>query len=393
MPIELDHNATTRPLPSVVAAVHAGLTQHWHNPSATHRAGQDARHALDTARSSVARLLGVPARDLTFTSGATEAIYLGARAVLNARTPEARMQRRAIVTSPIEHEAVRELCAELLAEGAIDEVRELPVSRDGTVDTRDLSPIDEHVALVFCMRANNETGVIQPVERIAAASHEHGVLVLCDATQWVGKMPTAVRTRTNPDGLPVDLLTCSAHKMHGPKGIGALYTARGVPFRTPTPGTQERERRGGTESVPLIMGFAAAAEEAMTWLADTNERERLGAMRDRFESELLDRCPGASVNGVGAERLWNTANIAFPGLEAEALLLHLSERGVHASAGAACSSGSLEPSSVLRAMGVPDAEAHGSLRFSFSRETTTGEVVEAGAIIEEAVAKLREITA
>ncbi len=388
-PIELDQNATTRPCPQAARAVDRAVRELWHNPSSAHRGGQAVRHALETARASVARLLGVPGRDVVFTSGATEALWTGARGVLDARTEDAKRSRRAIVTTAIEHEAVRDLCALLLDRGEVDEVRTLPIGLDGAVETGDLSMIDGGVALVFCMWANNETGVVQPVRAIGEAAHGAGAVFVCDATQWVGKMPTSVRTRSNPAGVPIDVLACSAHKMHGPKGVGALYTARGVPFRTPSPGTQERERRGGTENVPGILGFGAAAEAALAFLDDPSERDLLGGLRDRFEQRVLELCPGSSVNGAGCERLWNTTNIAFPRLEAEAILLRLCERGVHCSAGAACSSGSLEPSPVLLAMGVPEAQAHGSLRFSLSRETTPTELNRAAGIVAEAVEKLR----
>lgn len=388
-PIELDHNATTRPCPEAGDAVRRALTELWHNPSSGHRAGQAVRHAVEGARGSVARLLGVPARDIVFTSGATESIALGARGVLAARSDEGVRTRTHVVTTPIEHEAVHDAIDVLLREGRIEGVRELAVGRDGAVDASDLSAIDGSVALVFCMWANNETGVVQPVRAIGEACRAAGAAFFCDATQWVGKMPTALATREHPDGVPVDLLACSAHKMHGPKGVGALCVARGVPFRTPTPGTQERQRRGGTENVPGILGFGAAAEAQLAWLADPDERVRMASMRDRFEAALLECCPGASVNGAGAERLWNTTNIAFPRLEAEALLLRLSERAVHCSAGAACASGSLEASPVLKAMGVQEAAAHGSLRFSLSRETTEEDLERAAEIVTEAVAKLR----
>ncbi|GAB4546752.1 MAG: cysteine desulfurase NifS [Phycisphaerales bacterium] len=392
-PVYLDHNSTTPVCPEARGAIERGLAELWQNPSSAHRAGQAVRHAIESARGSVARLIGVPARDLVFTSGATESLRLGAMGVLGARTDAARTQRRAIVTTPIEHEAVRDLCVWLLDRGEVDEVRELRITRQGLVDIDSLGSIDQTVALVCCMWANNETGVVQPIEAVGEAAHASGALCLCDATQWVGKVPTRVRTRRDPDGVPVDLLACSAHKMHGPKGVGALYIARGVPFRTPMPGTQERERRGGTENVPGILGFGAAAEAALSWLDDEHHRARIASMRDAFEQRVVELCPGASVNGAGAERLWNTTNIAFPRLEAEAILLRLSERGVYCSAGAACSSGSLEPSPVLLAMGVPEAQAHGSLRFSLSRETTEDELERAAGIVAEAVEKLRSVGA
>ena len=368
MPIELDNNATTRPLPEVVRAMEEMLTTLWHNPSSMHRSGQAARQRIELARQSVARLIGARPRDIVFTSGATESIHLAIRGIA-ALAPES---RRVIVTSAIEHEAVRDLCAEL-GEGGRFEIRHAPLLADGTIDGAGTTALlDDSVAMVSIQWANNETGVIHPVEVIARACRERGVPFHTDATQAVGKIPMDV------GALPVDYLSCSAHKIHGPKGVGALYARRGMPVRAMMGGHQEMERRGGTENAPGIVGFGVAAEAAGAWLGDAANAPRIAELRDRFEREVLEGVPDAKINGAGAERLWNTTNIAFPGLEAEPLLLLLSEqpadRAVNASAGAACSSGSLDPSPVLLAMGVPERAAHGSLRFSLSRCTTQDEI-------------------
>lgn len=378
--IYLDNNATTRPTQRVRDAMSACLADAWHNPSSTHRPGQAARALVERSRRSVARLLGCDTREIVFTSGGTESITLAFASALRASG------RRAIVTTPIEHEAVRGICAELACrperEGGPVEIRLLPVSREGVVDASAAGAlIDDSVALVSVQWANNETGAVQPVGEIARLCRERGALFHTDATQWVGKAPVDLGS---PDAPPIDLLTCSAHKFHGPKGVGALFVRRGVRVTTSLHGTQESGRRGGTENVPGIVGMGAAADEALSWLARDNEPElaRLTALRDRFEAALLERCEGARVNGPreSARRLWNTTNIMFPGLESETLLMLLSERGVCASAGAACASGSLEPSPVLGAMGLTPDEARSSVRFSLSRETTEDEI---GRAIEE----------
>ena len=377
--IYLDNNATTRPDPRVVQVVHRALTEFWHNPSSVHRAGQAARQQVELARQSVARLINAQPRDITFTSGATEALDLAIRGTLGARLAAG---RHFIVTSPIEHEAVRDLCKSLEKKQTCA-VRMLPVGRDGIVDISDLQPMLASAALVCIQWANNETGVIQPVQRIGEMCRAAGVPFICDATQWVGKIPVGI------EQTPIDLLCMSAHKFHGPKGVGALYARRGIGLEPVIHGTQERERRGGTENVPGVLGMGIAAEIAADWLADAAARDRIAAMRDALERGVLERLPDAEVNGARDRRLWNTTNIAFPRLEAEALLLLLSERGLCASAGAACSSGSLDPSPVLLAMGVPESLAHGSLRFSLSRETTMAEVTTALDVIVQCVERLR----
>lgn len=403
--IYLDNNATTRPAPEAVAAVREALETAWANPSSIHRAGQAARRLVERSRQSVARLIGAEPREITFTSGATESIDLAIRGVL-AAAPES---KRVIVTTAIEHEAAREVCRVLAEEPrARAELRQLPLDRAGRVRTEAMGAmLDESVALVSVQWANNETGVIQPVDEIGRACRAGRIPFHCDGTQWVGKMPTLVDA-ADPGGAPIDLLSFSAHKMHGPKGVGALYVRRGVRLVPRIRGVQERERRGGTENVPGIAGFGAAAELAMSWLADARARTRLGALRDRLERGVLSAVPGAVVNGVAEEasvsghqsegenapcaRLWNTTNIAFPRLEAEALLLLLSESpggGVCASAGAACSSGSLDPSPVLLAMDVPPELAHGSVRFSLSRETTAEEIERAIEAIVVCASRLR----
>ncbi len=379
--IDLDANATTRPLPAVVSAMRETLEVAWGNPSSVHRHGMDARHRVDLARHSVASLFHCRPGEVVFTSGGTESANLAIRGVLDRFRGS---QRRILATSRLEHAAVRE-CAERLARREEAEVAWIPHDETGVVDLQALEALlderAEEIAIVSLMWANNETGVVSPIAEIGECCRRHGVVFHCDAVQWAG------RHRLDWSALPVDLLTASAHKFHGPKGIGVLLTRSGAGFEPLlVGGPQERQRRGGTENVPGIVGLGVAAEAAARSIE--SGAWNVAARRDRLEQSLLARCAGASINGGSAPRLPNTLNIAFPGLEAEAMLVLLSERGVYASAGAACSSGSLDPSPVLLSMGVPPEAAHGSVRFSLSDETTDAEVDEAIERIAEAHARL-----
>lgn len=397
--IYLDNNATTKPSPAAAQAAHIATTTLFANPSSIHRPGQEARRAVELARQELASLLGVLPRELVLTSSGTESINLAVRGVLEARTnrksagpqgsargvqtspPRAAAPPPTIVTTRLEHTAVRDLAIHLERQGRA-EIRWLPLDSRGIADPAALEALlDSRTALVSVQWANNETGVIQPVERLAEICRAAGVPFHCDAVQWVGKMPM-------PEALPCDLLTFSAHKFHGPKGVGGLWVRRGVGLVPQTIGTQETERRGGTESVAAIVGAGVAAREAAVWLADPAARAKVAALRDRFETKIVARAPAATVNSQQCPRLWNTTNIAFPHLEAEAMLMLLSERGLAASAGAACSSGSLDPSPVLLAMGIPEPLAHGSIRFSLSRDTTDAEIDEAIEIVVAAATQL-----
>ena len=381
--IYLDNNATTRPLDPVVRAMHDALTNCWHNPSSVHRAGQAARQKVALARRAVADLIGAKPLEVVFTSGGTESIDMAIRGALYA----APKSRRAIVTSPIEHSAIKKLVKTLESRGEA-EIRWLPVDRSGVVNLDAArSLIDDSVALVSVQWANNETGAIQPVDELGELAHARGAVFHCDGTQWVGKMPTSVANTT------IDLLTCAAHKMHGPKGVGALYARKGVRIQCVLHGAQELSRRGGTENVPGIVGFGEAARLAREWLDDPRNIQRVASMRDHFENAVIARVPDARVNGPedSASRLWSTSNIAFPcaaGADSELMILLLSERGVCASAGSACSSGSMESSSVLAAMGLDDCRVHQSIRFSICRETTTDELDEAVEIVAQCANKL-----
>ncbi|MEO1511172.1 MAG: cysteine desulfurase family protein [Planctomycetota bacterium] len=386
--IYLDNNATTQPTLAVRDAMVAAIDETWHNPSSVHRPGQAARHAMELARSSVARLVNCRPREVVFTSGGTESLELAIRGVLDG------VEQPVLVTSDIEHAAVRDLLETLKCE-----VRLAPLDEDGVVDANTTAPLLDGATLCCLQWANNETGALQPIGAIGRACKETGVPLLVDGTQWVGKLPTDFDTGTakandpahaGDEGALIDMLAFSAHKLHGPKGAGALVIRRRTRLATVRPGSQELGRRGGTENVPGIVGFGVACEEALAFLSEPSERERLAVLRDRLEAGVVKQCPSAVVNGPTSPgaRLWNTTSIGFPTLEAEALLLMLSERGVCASAGAACSSGSLEPSPVLLAMSIEPAIAHGSIRLSLSRSTTEEEIDRAAAIIAEAATVL-----
>jgi len=377
----LDHNATTRPLPAVIDAMTECLSDGWANPSSTHRDGMAARHRVELAREQVARLLGCRPRDLLLCSGGTEATNLAIRGVLATSG-----DRRGLVTSRQEHSAVRETAEALAARGT--PVHWLPHAAGGIVDLDALESLlvtkGDEIGLVSVMWVNNETGIVQPIAEIGRLCREHGVRFHTDAVQAVGRMPVDLAA------LDVDLVSFAAHKFHGPKGAGGLFVGRGVRLEPQvTGGGQERDRRGGTSNVPAIIGMGVAAEAAAAWLdGGAGGIAPLVARRDRFESAVrasLADVVDVAVNGVDAPRLWTTANLGFPRLAAEGMLIAMSERGLMASAGAACSSGSLEPSPILLAMGIPEEVAHGSIRFSFARDTTDAEIDDAVPVIEEVV--------
>ncbi|MEL7472616.1 MAG: cysteine desulfurase family protein [Planctomycetota bacterium] len=380
--IYLDHNATTQPRPEVAEAMREAIEDLWHNPSSVHRAGQAARARVELARQAVADLIGAKAREIVFTGSGTESIDLAIRGGLAALGPGG-----VLVTDRAEHTAVRDLADELESAGV--GVRWAPIGADGVVDPEGvraaLADRSDRPTLVSVQWANNETGAVQPIDAIGAACREGHAVFHCDATQWVGKMPTDVRAA------PFDLMTLSAHKFHGPKGVGALWKRRGVRIRPTLRGSQELGQRGGTENVPGVLGLGAAAMEATRWLDDHGERDRLGALRDRLERSVIERCAERGVEvrpNTAPDRLWNTTNLGFRSLEAEALLMLLSEMGLAASAGAACSSGSLDPSPVLLAMRVEPAFAHGSVRFSLGRDTTEAEIERAIETIPRAAERL-----
>ncbi len=355
-----DNNATTRPLDEVVEAMLPYLRDQYANPSSVHQFGQSVRHSLECARAQVASLIGADAKEIVFTSSGSESIQLAIRGALAFRKP-----RKQVIVSTVEHSAAGKMTAQLEREGY--DIVEIGVDHNGSLDCAELERrLTDQTALVSMMWANNETGAIFDVERIAEIVQAAGIPLHLDAVQAIGK--TDVRV----DKLAVSFLSLSAHKIHGPKGAGALFVRRRTRLAPTILGSQESQRRGGTENVAGIVGMGVAAELAHQHLAE--DAMQITGLRDRLEQGICNASKLARVNAIDARRIPNTTNIGFRGLQAEALLLLLSESGVCASAGAACSSGSLEPSHVLQAMGVDPEYAHGSLRFSLSRFSTTDEV-------------------
>ncbi|MHC4975751.1 MAG: cysteine desulfurase family protein [Planctomycetota bacterium] len=385
MSIYLDNNATTQPASQVVDAMTESLTTHWHNPSSYHRPGQEARHLVERARAQVATLLGTNPKHITLTSGGTESVQTAIRAIVESVPHDV---PATVVTTRIEHSAARLTLEHLQRVRPNLRVEYLPLTDDGLIDTEQTDVITPQTTLVCTHWANNETGAIQPVDKIGNRCRALGVPCMIDATQHVGKYSVSL------DQEPIDILICSAHKLHGPKGIGALVTRRGLRLRPLQLGSQESGRRGGTENVPGIVGFGAACEVAGQWLESPEFAVEQRALRDTLEGTLLNDIPDARLNTPRDEtrRLWNTINIGFAGVQSEALLMLLSEQGVCASAGAACSSGSLEPSPILAAIGVPESHALGSIRLSLSRHTPHNEIARAQEIIPRCVMQLRGST-
>ncbi|KAA1056225.1 cysteine desulfurase family protein [Azospirillum argentinense] len=366
--IYLDNNATTPLAPEVREAMLPHLSGEFGNPSSPHAAGMAAKRAVGEARGRVAALVGAKAADMLFTASATEANHTALLGTLRAVAAE-RPERRHLVTTAIEHPSTLMLAKDLERQGW--RVTVLPVDGTGTIALSDLrDAVTPDTALVSVMWANNETGAIQPVGAAADIAQARGALFHTDAVQAAGRLPIKV------DAVNADLLTLSAHKMHGPKGVGALFIRKGVPFAPLIHGHQERHRRGGTENVPAIVGFGAAANRAAASVAEAGG---MAILRDRLERGVLAAWPGSRVNGEGAARLSNTSNIRFADpqgrpLDAEELLMRLDRAGIAVSMGAACASGGNEPSHVLTAMGLTPAEAAASLRFSLSRYSTAEEV-------------------
>ena len=362
MDVYFDNNATTRVLPEVVAAMLPYYTDYYGNPSSIHRFGSDVGRKITEARAQGAALLGAADPvEVLFTSCGTEGDNAAIRGML-----EARPDKRHIVTTKVEHPAVLGLCQHLEKKGY--RVTWLSVDRDGALDLAELSAaLSGDTALVSIMWANNETGVIFPIEKIAGLVRSQGIPLHVDAVQAAGKIPI------NVSALPIDLLTISGHKFHAPKGVGALYVRRGITFPPfIIGGHQERNRRAGTENVAGIVGIGQAAEIALSRIAADSEHER--QLRDRLEALLLATCPESRVNGRNQERLPNTLNISFRYLEGESMLVLLDQQGICASTGSACTAGSAEPSHVLRAMDLPADWLQGAVRFSLSRFNNEAEV-------------------
>ncbi len=375
MRVYLDHNATTPVDERVLDAMLPFLRGEFGNPSSLHWFGQRARAAVEEARERVASLLGAAPAEIVFTASGSESDNMALRGV----AAKAKAPRRKLVVSAIEHHAVLNCAKALRDEGW--PVAVAGVSESGRVALDDLAAgLDETVALVSLMLANNETGVVQPVSEVARLGHARGTLVHCDAVQAAGQLALDVRA------LDVDLLTLSAHKLYGPKGVGCLYVRRGTPMAPLVRGGgQERNRRAGTEHVAGIVGFGAAAALARASLEA--EGERVAALRDRLEARLLGA--GHALRNGDEPRLANTTNLSFEGCEAEGLLMALDLEGIAVSTGAACAAGAVEPSHVLRAMGLPPERVQSSLRFSLGRSTTEAEVDHAAGVVTAVVERLR----
>ncbi|MPZ18075.1 MAG: aminotransferase class V-fold PLP-dependent enzyme [Luteitalea sp.] len=382
--IYFDHNATTPPAPAVVDAMAGILRDTFGNPSSVHYFGQRAKAALDAARSAVAALIGGRPDEIVFTSGGTEADNFALRGAADALAPTG---RRHLAASAIEHEAVLNTLKALERRGWTTTL--LPVTSEGLVEPDALeAAVTEETALVSVMQANNEIGTVQPIAELAAKAAAQGALFHTDAVQSVGKLPIDVRA------LGVDLLSLSGHKFHGPKGVGALWIRRGTRLSaTLTGGRQEKNRRAGTENLPAIVGLGVAAQLALEG-ADplSGEPARIGALRDRLETGVRRGVPAIAVSGEGAPRVPNTSNISFEGIEAESLLIALDLEGVAVSTGSACSSGTLEPSHVLQAMGFGATRARNSLRFSLGHDNTEAEVDRVVELLPRLVERLRAVT-
>ena len=375
--IYMDANATTPVLPEVLEAMRPFWTEQFGNASSIHQRGQHARAAVDRARESVAGLLGCRAAEIVFTSGGTESDNM---ALFGLLAPGEHL-----ITTSIEHHAVLH-AAEALAERGV-EVTFLPCTSEGLVEVAALeAALRPNTKLVSVMLANNETGVIQPVRELADRAHAAGALFHTDAIQAAAKLPLDVAA------LGCDLLSISGHKMYAPQGTGVLFVRRNVRLKSMFfGGLHERGRRPGTENVAGIVGLGKAAELARTWLSEGGA-EGLAALRNRLEQGILATVDEAGVNGGGAARVANTSNIYFDHVEAEALVIALDLKGLAVSGGSACQSGATEPSHVLTAMGLSDARARASVRFSLSRLTTEDEVDCALELVPSAVARLRELS-
>ena len=375
--VYLDNNATTPVLPDVFEAMKPYYGEHFGNASSIHHHGQETRAAVERARESVAALLGCRASEIVFTSGGTEGDNLAIFGLVS--------EGGHIISSTVEHHAVLNACKRLESTGC--EVTYVPVDGSGQVDPADVRrALKPNTKLISIMMANNETGVLQPVNEIGKIAAEADVFFHTDSVQAAGKVAINVRE------IGCDLLSISGHKMHAPQGVGALFVRKGTILQPMLyGGSHERSRRAGTENVPGIVGLGKAAEIAKTGLANGSAAV-LGKMRDRLQSTILRGMDAAGVNGEGAPRVPNTTNIYFDHIEGEALVIALDLNGLAVSTGAACSSGAIEPSHVLTAMGLPADRARASIRFSLGKQNTDDEIEFALALVPETVARLRELS-
>lgn len=376
--VYFDNNATTRVAPEAVEAMRPFFGEFYGNPSSMHAFGGEVAKYVEKAREEVAAFINAEPDEIVFTSCATESDNSAIHGVADWFGKDLK-----VVTTAVEHPAVLQPCRRLKAMG--HEVVELKVDKSGQLDLEELRTEVRENSLVSIMWANNETGVVFPIEEAAKICKEKGAIFHTDAVQVAGKIPVDVKK------VPVDMLSMSGHKFHAPKGVGIFYIRRGTkakPFMLG--GHQERGRRAGTENVPYIVALAKACELARKGMAE--EAKALAAMRDRLEAGILAKCPNVLINGDKAHRLPNTLNVSFEYVEGEAIAYHLSDRGICISTGSACASGSLDPSHVIRAMGVPFTAVHGSVRFSLSRYNSMDEVAYVLEELPPIIAKLRRLS-
>lgn len=377
--IYMDNNATTRAAPEVVEEMVPFFSEYYGNPSSMHNFGGMVGKKLAEAREKLASLINANPDEIVFTSCGTESDSTAIWAAIKANP-----HKKHIVTTRVEHPAIKNLCEHLEKSGY--KITWVPVDREGRLDIDYLyDSLSGETAVVSVMWANNETGLIFPVEQIARAAAERGIAFHTDAVQAVGKIPVDVKVS------PINMLSVSGHKLHAPKGVGALYVKKGTKF---SPfligGHQEGGRRGGTENTASIIGLGKAAELAEKHLA--TDTDRLRGLRDRLEAKIIENIPNTLLNGAKDMRVPNTLSVSFEYVEGEAILLMLDQLGICASSGSACTSGSLEPSHVLRAMGVPFTAAHGSIRFSLSRYTNKEQVDFAAAHLPSVIERLRQMS-
>jgi cysteine desulfurase len=376
--IYLDNNATTPVAPEVVEAMLPFLMEFWGNPSSAYRFGSQVQAEIEKARQQIASLIGADPKEIFFTSCGTESDNTAISSALETTG------KKKVVTTAVEHSAIIKQTQKLQKAGI--EVVYMPVRSDGTLDFKEIEKaVDEDTALCSVMWANNETGVIFPVEEIAEFCKLKGVLFHTDAVPAVGKIPINVSKNK------IDMLSMVGHKLHAPKGVGAIYVRRKTRFvPSMIGGSQEKGKRGGTENVASIIGFGKACELAATRLEDENTRVR--ALRDNLETALLTKISGVTLNGNKQQRLPNTSNLSFDLVEAESILLQLDQNNICVSSGSACTTGSVDPSHVLLAMGIPAARARGAIRFSLSPYNTSTEIDRAIEIIPKVIEKLRKLS-
>jgi len=378
--IYIDHNATTPVSSEVLEAMMPYFQQSFGNASSYYQPGRTARSGLEKARRLIAASIGALPEEIVFTGSGTESDNLALRGVCRAFFGKAFH----VITSQIEHHAVLKTCEDLQGQGG--RITRIPVDKNGRIDPEDVARnIAPDTAVISIMCANNETGVIQPIKAVSEIARQKGIIFHTDAVQAFGKMPIQV------DDLGVDLMTMSAHKIYGPKGVGALYIRKDTNIAPMiTGGSQERALRAGTENIPAIAGFAKAAEMATASLEEVGSR--IGSLRDNLENQIIQQIDNAVINGHGVPRIANTSSVSFASIDGESILLHLDLRGICASTGSACATGSTEPSHVLSAMGLSPVESQGTIRFSLGKDNTPEDIDRIAVVMREIVSQLRRIS-